>query len=206
MWKNSHWILTGDWKKDSCISKAVHTLSVRKLRKIIRLGPVPLGEDSEEKGDYTGRHPPWGVSALSHTPSILVLESCAEDTSPLGCLEDHCDRQKGWRRLHSACEECTAADLPSVQDRERSTLIVARFPITTSPSCANTCVPQPKLSKHSACLIPHHSMALDLGPQGLWDAEAEGIILSEFRLYYKATVNKTARYCTKIDTYINGRE
>lgn len=98
---------------------------------MIRLGPVPLGEDSEEKADYTGRHPPWGVSALSHTLSILVLESCAEDTSPLDCLEDHCDRQKGWRRLDSAREECTGADLPSVQDRERSTLTVARFPTTT---------------------------------------------------------------------------
>lgn len=97
---------------------------------MIRLGPVPLGEDSEEKADYTGRHPPWGVSALSHTLSILVLESCAEDTSPLDYLEDHCDRQKGWRRLDSAREECTGADLPSVQDRERSTLTVARFPTT----------------------------------------------------------------------------
>ena len=36
-----------------------------------------------------------------------------------------------------------------------------------------------------ARLIPHHSKALDLGPQGLWDAEAEGIILSDFRLYYR---------------------
>ena len=50
---------------------------------MIRLGPVPPGEDSEEKGDYAGRRPPWGVSALSHMLSILALESCAEDTSPL---------------------------------------------------------------------------------------------------------------------------
>ena len=54
MWNNSHLKLTGDWQKESCTAKAVrkiHTESGRKLREVIRLEPVPLREDMEEKGD-----------------------------------------------------------------------------------------------------------------------------------------------------------
>ena len=47
-----------------------------------------LGEDSEEKEDDTSRHPPWGVNVSNHRLSILVLGSYAEETSPLGWLED----------------------------------------------------------------------------------------------------------------------
>ena len=41
-------------KKDSCTNKAVrksYTESGRKGREVIRSGPVPLGEDSEGRGE-----------------------------------------------------------------------------------------------------------------------------------------------------------
>ena len=46
----------------------------KKGRKTIRLTPVPLREDSELKGDYTGRDPPWGVSGLNQRLGTLVLD------------------------------------------------------------------------------------------------------------------------------------
>ena len=70
-----------------------------------------------ERVEPHAEHPGPGVLCRGH--------------KPLGCLEDLCDRQEGWGRLDAACEEGTGADFSSVQDRERSTLIVARFPTTT---------------------------------------------------------------------------
>lgn len=40
--------------------------SSRKEREVIRLGPMPLREDSEERGDYTVGDSPWRLSGLSH--------------------------------------------------------------------------------------------------------------------------------------------
>lgn len=43
-----------DWQKDSYTTKAVrkiHTKLSRKGREVITSGPVPLGEDGEEKED-----------------------------------------------------------------------------------------------------------------------------------------------------------
>ena len=50
---------------------------------------MPLGGDSEEKGNYTGRHPPWGVSSESHRLGPPVLGSYVEDTSHLDWSEKH---------------------------------------------------------------------------------------------------------------------
>ena len=69
MWNNSHWKLTGNWQKDSCTTKAIRKIHMelgRKGRKAIRSGPMPLGGDSEEKGEHTNRRPPWGVSSENH--------------------------------------------------------------------------------------------------------------------------------------------
>ena len=55
---------------------------------MIRSGPVPLEEDSDEKEKYMGRDQLWGVSGESRRLGALVLGSCKVDMSPLGWLED----------------------------------------------------------------------------------------------------------------------
>ena len=55
MWNSSHWKLPGNWRKGSCTMKAIgkiHTELGRKGRETIRSGPVPLGGNSEEEGEY----------------------------------------------------------------------------------------------------------------------------------------------------------
>ena len=47
-----------------------------------------LGGDSEEKGEYTGRDLPWGVSGESHRLGALVLGSYTGKMSPLGWSKD----------------------------------------------------------------------------------------------------------------------
>ena len=101
MWNNSHWKLTGDWQKDSCTTKVVrkiHTKLSRKGREAISLGPVPLGVDSKEKGDYRGRDPPWGVSG--GCPSLGVQQK--EDKPPWlfgGLLGLKGELWKAWTAL-----------------------------------------------------------------------------------------------------------
>ena len=50
---------------------------------MIGSGPVSLGGDSEEKEDYTGGCPHWGVSGINHRLDTSVLGSYEEETSPL---------------------------------------------------------------------------------------------------------------------------
>ena len=60
---NSHWKLTGDWKKDSYTTKAVskiHTESVKKGKKGSGGICVP-GRGRRRGGDHMGGDPPWGV-------------------------------------------------------------------------------------------------------------------------------------------------
>lgn len=78
MWKNSHWKLPGDDQRDSCTSKATRKVkaeSNQKQRQAVRSGPMPLGGDSEEKEDYKGEDPPWGVSSSSYILDTPVLGS-----------------------------------------------------------------------------------------------------------------------------------
>ena len=39
------------------------------------------------------------MSGLNHRLGVPVLGSCAEETSPVGCLENQCDRKAGAPRL-----------------------------------------------------------------------------------------------------------
>ena len=92
MRNNSHWKLTGNWQKDSCTTEAIkkiHTDLSRKGRETIRSGLVPLGGDSEEKGDYTSRDSPWGVSVSSHILGAPVLGSKPGKTRSLGWLDSY---------------------------------------------------------------------------------------------------------------------
>lgn len=70
----------------------------RKGREVIRLGPVPWEGNSEEKGSYMGRNPPWVVSGLSHILGTPTLGSYKGKTSPLGWTEGWWDCQEGYRK------------------------------------------------------------------------------------------------------------
>ena len=57
MWNNSHWKLTEGWQKDTHSTEGVwriHEELDRKGKEAIRLGPVPQGEDKEEKQHHKG--------------------------------------------------------------------------------------------------------------------------------------------------------
>lgn len=58
--------------------------SGRKGRKVIRLGPVPLGRDSEEKGEKNRQTLPWGVRGDSHIMDSTFLGFYSWEMSPLG--------------------------------------------------------------------------------------------------------------------------
>ena len=84
-------ILTGNWQKDSYTTKAVriihiythtHTQSDRTRRKATKSGPVLLGRDSQEKGDYVGVHWPWRVSSRPQTGFPIVWVPHRKDKHP----------------------------------------------------------------------------------------------------------------------------
>lgn len=53
--------LIGNWQKDFYTTKAVRKMHILKGRmgiEVIELGPVPLGGNLEEKGDFLGGHLP----------------------------------------------------------------------------------------------------------------------------------------------------
>ena len=52
-------------------------------RKLIRCWPVPVGRDSEEKGNCTGRNPPWGMSDSGTCGVSMSWDLTLEDKSPL---------------------------------------------------------------------------------------------------------------------------
>ena len=67
--------------------RKVHKELGRKGRKAIRPGPMPVGRDSEEKGDYMGGDPPWEVSGSSHTLGVPALGSDTGKINPFQWLE-----------------------------------------------------------------------------------------------------------------------
>ena len=72
-------------------------------RKAIGSGPVPLGEDSEEKGDYTGRDSPWGQGSLRQILGSPALGSDTRKMSLVGGLEGLWNLQEEYGKpgLHS---------------------------------------------------------------------------------------------------------
>lgn len=63
----------------------------RKGKRNYQVGTCAPGRDSEDKEEYKGGDPPWGVSILSHILGIPVLGSDIRKMSPLGWLEGHWD-------------------------------------------------------------------------------------------------------------------
>ena len=83
--------------------------SGRKGRKLIRLGPVPLREYSEEEGDYMDRDNPWRISILSHMLGKRV---------PLARWRSGRSNRRAVGNLNSTHEECTHASLLPEQGRD----------------------------------------------------------------------------------------
>ena len=72
---------------------------------MIRLGHVPLGGDSGEKGDYMDEDPDWGVSDSSHTLGAPVRESDKRNSNPLA----------GWRTSGTSSRAMGSLEPTSVQ-------------------------------------------------------------------------------------------
>ena len=97
---------------------------------------MPLGEGSEEKGEYTDRHSPWGVSSESYRLDTLVLGSYVGEMSPTGCMED-CWDNGALGSLDSAHKE-HAVFFGVCPSNCQSILPLPQF------------TPQPQASKHSS--------------------------------------------------------
>ena len=120
LWSNCHWQLTGHWQKDSCTTKTVrkiHKELSRKGREVIRLGPVPLRGDSEEKGDYMSRDPPWRVSGVSHILGDTALGTNTGETSSLAGWRANGTNRRAVKRLDFICKKHEHARSWSRTDR-----------------------------------------------------------------------------------------
>ena len=88
------------------------------------------------------------MSGLNHRLGVPVLGSCAEETSPVGCLENQCDRKAGAPRLRLggvwvlACHQTGQKGLPE----------------WLPPHCD----PQSKLGDYPALFTLQHSLAWHL--------------------------------------------
>ena len=75
-------VLTRNWQEVICTKKGIrksHKELARKEREAIRSGPVLLGGDTEEKGDYMGGDPSWGISIQFNS----VTQSCPTLCDPM---------------------------------------------------------------------------------------------------------------------------
>ena len=98
--------------------------SSRKGREAIRSGLAPLGGDSEEKEEYTGREPPWGASVLGPTQGRQA---------PLSGWRATRSNRRAVGTLDSTHEEGASAGLLPKQGgegRTRTAPAAAQFPTT----------------------------------------------------------------------------
>ena len=94
MWNSSHYKLTENWQKDSYTTKAERKIHMESEREEKQSGWDLCPREwthSEERGDYTGGHPPWEVSGSSHILGTPALGYNTGKTSHLGCLEGQWD-------------------------------------------------------------------------------------------------------------------
>ena len=203
MWNNSHWKLTGAWQKESWTTKAVrksHMELGRKGREAICLGPVPLGGDSEEEGDYTGG-PPWGVSSSSHILGTPAPGPNTRKTNQLGWLER---RWEAWAPLLRS-----AHTLVYSQNRAEREDWNATGRWSVSCSCPAVC---PSLSRATALalFVSQHNATLGWGVSAkgraqLWGTQAaqtqSGICAGQgqllLALIQAAHQKQTATACTQ---------
>ena len=123
--------LTGNWQKDPCTTKAVrkiHTCLGRKGRKVIGSGPVPLGEDSEETGNYTSGHLLWRISSTSHGLDSQSWGPMRKRQTPFTGLRTTGTDRETVENLDSTHQEHAHTGSACRQCRERSALAAAGFP------------------------------------------------------------------------------
>ena len=83
----SNWRLTDRLLYNKGCKKKIHVDLSKKGREAIKLEPLLVGEDSEQKGDYMGGDLSWGVSGSSHILSAQALGPNTGNTGSLCCLE-----------------------------------------------------------------------------------------------------------------------
>lgn len=89
----------------------------------------PWKGNLEEKGGCMGGNPPWGVSSSGHRLDAHVLGSYVGEISPLSWLEECWNRQNGCGKPGLCWWGASICWLAPRQGRERSALVVARFPM-----------------------------------------------------------------------------
>lgn len=83
--------------------KNLHGISVKR-REAIRSGHVPFPR-RQEKGDYIGQDPLWGVSSSSNILSAPELGSNTWKPGPISWLEGQWESGRALRTLNSTCYE-----------------------------------------------------------------------------------------------------
>ena len=121
---------------------------------------MPQAGDSEEKGDCSGRDPPWGVSSSSHILGAPILESNTGKMSSPWLVGGPLTLTSGlWeartplgRRLHALTYILCSAERVT-----ETTRVADWFPMTPR------CVPRPKSSERSSPLTSCCSSTLEWG-------------------------------------------
>lgn len=72
---------------------------------MIRSGPVPLEGDSKEKGEYTGRHLPWGFTGESHIECLNHRVLCRRDEHSWLVVRTTRTERMAVRRLDPTSED-----------------------------------------------------------------------------------------------------
>ena len=135
-----------------------HTESTRKRRGVIRLGPIPLGEDTEEEVGCTDSEilpGEWEVQPTSHIRHLNLGVHHREDRTlelvwkPVGW------NRRTVRNLHSTCEECAHACLLPKQGGGR---ILKLLRIVISFLLPQQYMSQKTLDAHSSSLCYTNSV------------------------------------------------
>ena len=132
----------------------------KKGKEAIRLGPVPLGGDSEEKGDYGSGDPPWRVSSSSHILMAPVLMSNTGKTSSLAGRRAGGPNRRAVVSPDFTCEEHVLVNMLTPKAGRRGQIENCMSGCPVSHNFPGTC---PSLSQRNtlALLTSLHSSKLE---------------------------------------------
>lgn len=161
MWNSLQCKVTRNWWKDSYTTKAVRKIHMylgKNGIKVIRLWPVSLKEDSDEKREFMVRHLLWEWAIRATDWASQSYGPTLERQATLAGWRNARTNRKVVESLDSFHEELMCA-LACPQ---------ARLKIVCSSGCwvfhkhLSMC-PSLSQAKTPFLLTPHHSIALDLG-------------------------------------------